>query len=371
MSLWPVGVASPCMQYIPRAGGCVNEIPPGMFFYHPELIICPKKYIQGKFRAKHFYYDQGADQYRAIFLGDLAGWPGWDARRIDFEASTGMAIGDPSKAPFVGVWGTAWTGLSVIGSYGQLWGIDPLAVFHTLNPLTMEPAAGSIAIDTRTWTGRPQYSCAVVNTMDDFFAGVSSWVVDCWEGMLTPQRVRVGRLRLPNVLGWMTYESRNYCWFVTKDGFILKADYRIPRWEMISKVQPSAEAAVGYACAFDTKRKRLAVLRMLNDAADGACRHQIEFYYPMVKPAFLTKPVPVTSKRAGRRVVLVANLVGDAGEGITPYTVDAEMVAPVEGRLVTPFSGTELGGRVSFQYQAPDEACEETIKLTTTVEEQL
>ena len=41
----------------------------------------------------------------------------------------------------------------------------------------------------------------------------------------------------------------------------------------------------------------------------------------------------------------------------------------VEGRLVTPFSGTELNGRVCFQYQAPHQACTETLGLKVTVEE--
>jgi len=54
---------------------------------------------------------------------------------------------------------------------------------------------------------------------------------------------------------------------------------------------------------------------------------------------------------------------------VTPYTVNGQMALPVAGRLITPFSGTELNGRVCFQYQAPDEACEETLQLDVTVEE--
>jgi len=91
----------------------------------------------------------------------------------------------------------------------------------------------------------------------------------------------------------------------------------------------------------------------------------------MVNPAQLTQPVPVTSLKAGKRVVLVAHLIVEAGEGVTPYTVNGELQEPVDGRLVTPFSGTEMSGRVCFQYQAPNEACEETLSLETEVEETL
>jgi hypothetical protein len=89
----------------------------------------------------------------------------------------------------------------------------------------------------------------------------------------------------------------------------------------------------------------------------------------MVSPAQLTQPVPVTSLRANQRIILAAHLIGEAGEGVTPYTVNGKMALPVAGRLITPFSGTELNGRVCFQYQAPDQACEETLQLDVTVEE--
>jgi len=150
---------------------------------------------------------------------------------------------------------------------------------------------------------------------------------------------------------------------------ICKADYQIPRWEMISTVQNPEADALKYFITYDTKRKRVVVFRQRPDAADGACQHQLEFYYPMVKAGQLTQPVPVTSLKAGNRIILAANLIGDAGEGVTPYTVQGEMLSPVEGRLVTPFSGTELNGRVCFQYQAPNQACTETLRLKVTVEE--
>ncbi len=92
------------------------------------------------------------------------------------------------------------------------------------------------------------------------------------------------------------------------------------------------------------------------------------WYWKQARPP---SSVPVTSLRTGKRIVLVANLVGDAGEGIVPYTVNGQLADPVSGRLVTPFTGTELGGRACFQYQAPDQACQDTLRLSVTVEEGL
>jgi hypothetical protein len=93
----------------------------------------------------------------------------------------------------------------------------------------------------------------------------------------------------------------------------------------------------------------------------------LEFYRPLYQVAGLTDPVPVTRLRAGEKVLFVAHLYGDNGEGVSPYTVNAAMEEPVEGRLLTPFSGTELNGAATFRYQAPAAGCTEKLKLSTTV----
>ena len=208
----------------------------------------------------------------------------------------------------------------------------------------------------------------MVNRIDNLLAAAANWTLDCWRNISTTPE-RFAQLRLPNVLNYLAYESRNYCWVITQDGVILKADYQIPRWEMISTVQNPEADALKYFITFDTKRNRVVVFRQRPDAADGACQHQLEFYYPMVTADQLTQPVPVTSLRGGNRILLVANLIGGAGEGVTPYTVTGELLSPVEGTLVTPFSNTELNGKVGFYYQPPDEGCTDTLELSVTVEE--
>jgi len=375
MSLWLMKTVAPCMAYIDN-GSCSATTPPlwgpNGLTYNGYLITCPRHFKQGKGSISHFYYDPATDLLRAIIAYTTTYWPGWDAQRLDFSPETGAWVNRDevlARQVFVGIWGTAWTGKATMGSYGLIYATDPVAKVNQIDPLTMNPAPGGWSIDPTKWSGHPIYSPVIVNRIDGILAGVSSWTLDCWRGMETANPEKFAQLRLPNVLGYMAYESRNYCWIITKDGVILKADYKIPRWEMISRVNAPEVESTGYAIAFDTKRKQVVVFRSRPDSADGACQHQLEFYYPMVSPAQLTQPVPVTSLRAGKRVILVAHLIGEAGEGITPYTINATLKEPVEGRLVTPFSGTELGGRVAFQYQAPDQACQETISLETTVEE--
>lgn len=375
MSLWCLRTVAPCMEYIDN-GKCYPSPgpPPQVWFYNPKLVTCPKHFQQGEGRLSHFYYDPGADLLRAIIIYVTTYWPGWDVQRLDFSAETGEWVNREdvlARKVFVGIWGSAWTGKCTMGSFNKLYAcMNTGTPINEVDPFTLNPVPGGWTVDPYKWNPKSIFSAAVVNRIDNHLAGVSSWTLDCWKNIGTAPE-RFGQLRLPNTLGYLAYESRNYCWIITRDGVICKADYKIPRWEMISKVQNPGLPATDFAIAFDTKRKQIVVFRSRPDAEDGACQHQLEFYYPMVNPAQLTQPVPVTSLRAGKRIVLVAHLIGEAGEGVTPYTVNGELAEPVEGRLVTPFSGTEMSGRVCFQYQAPNETCEETLALETTVEETL
>jgi len=359
------------MEYLDH-GQCYTGSPP--YPYGQTLLKCPRHYQQATNWVSNFFYDQGSDKLIAHIVLDASYWPSWDVRRYEFSAADGAwlnrgSVLSRSDDSWIGIWGAAYTQNATLGSFGKIYACRN-SEYYIREVLAScgEPVSGGWSVNPYTWNPKNIYRFAVVNRYDNLLVGASSWTLDCWQNIhATPERF--AQLRLPNVLNSLTYESRNYCWAITQDGVILKANYKIPRWEMISTVQNPTSDTKAYRIAFDTKRKRVEVFRHRLDAADGACQNQLEFYYPMVNAAQLTQPVPVNSLRAGNRIILAAHLIGDAGEGVTPYTVNGEMVAPVEGRLVTPFAGTELNGRVCFQYQAPDAACTETLQLDVTVEE--
>lgn len=367
MGLWHLNTVAPCMSYIDH-GSCVP--PPGpapaAFQYNQFLITCPRHYQQATASIANFFYEPGNDRLIVHVQLSQTAWPGWDVRRYEFDAATGVQIGDSES---IGIWGAAYTQAASVGSFNKIYACRRNEyLIREIDWRTANPVTGGWSVNPYTWNPKTIYFHAVVNRIDNLLAAVQHWTLDCWRTIGTTPEC-FGQLRLPNTLGYLAYESRNYCWIITQDGVILKADYQIPRWEMISTVQDPEADTVKYFISYDTKRKRVVVFRQRPDAADGACQHQLEFYYPMVNAAQLTQPVPVTSLRAGNRIILAAHLIGDAGEGVTPFTVEGELAAPVEGRLVTPFSGTELNGRVCFQYQAPDEACTETLELAVTAEE--
>lgn len=368
MSLWPVQTISPCITY--RSGTCVP--PPGPASgYNKYLLTCPRSYRETVLPtlSAGFFYAPGVDRLIYHTALNKVEWPSWDAKRYEFDAATGALVG-ASSGEWVGIWGIAYTKNATAGSLGKIYAcFASNTKIQEVSYSSLQPVAGGWWVDPyKNWNPKSIYQYAMVNQIDNLMVAAQNWTLDLWRNISTTPE-RWATLRLPNVISSICYESRKYCWVITVDGVILKANYLIPRWEMISTVQDPSADTLKYLITFDSKRNRVVVLRIRSDAADGACQIQLEFYYPMVKPATLTQPVPVTSLRSGNRVLLAANLIGDAGEGLTPYTVTGAMAPPVEGYLVTPFSGTEMNGRVCFQYQAPDIACTETLQLSVTVEE--
>jgi hypothetical protein len=372
MGLWNVKTVAPCMEYIDN-GSCTP--PPGPTgVYNKALLTCPKHYQQTTSSVANFFYEPGQDRLIAHILLSTTYWPSWDARRYEFDAETGEWLNSDSVLSrsddsWIGIWGVAYTRAATMGSFSKIYACrNSETKIREIMWECGEPVTNGWWVDPYTWTPKSIYGFAVVNRIDNLLAAAANWTLDCWRNISTTPE-RFAQLRLPNVVDYLAYESRNYCWVITKDGVICKADYQVPRWEMLSTVQDPETDTKQYLITFDTKRKRVVVFRHRPDAEDGACQNQLEFYYPMVKAGQLTQPVPVTSLRAGGRIILAAHLIGDAGEGLTPYTVNGELQAPVDGKLITPFSGTELNGRVCFQYQAPDISCDETLKLDVTVEE--
>jgi hypothetical protein len=373
MSLNLVSTVAPCIEY--QDWGTCWPVPPlyagGVGIYHyiygRRLVTCPRHYQEStKLNGIKFFYDPGADKYRAFFNLETMFWPGWGQRRYDFLASTGQQTLE--DAAYQSIINMPYTNMVSMGSYNALYATkNSEYLVRQVDPKSL--ATGIWSCDPWSWTPRSLYAFAIVNRVDGYFAGVSSWVIDHWRNLnSTPTKFAV--TRLPSTLSYMCYENRNYLWIICKDGTICKVDYQIPRYEMISTVQNPESDALGFAIAYDTKRKRICVLRIRPDAADGACQHQLEFYTPMIKATYLTAPVPINSLRSGNKVTFVSHLRGDAGEGATPYTVNAELAEPDIGRLSTPFSGTELSGRVSHQYLAPNDPCTDTIELSVEITEE-
>lgn len=353
MALYPVAAVSPCLSY-----NLWNGVQP-QYLYNPYLIAPPRIYAEEISGIAQFFYEPGNDLLVAYIMMNIIDWPGWAVYRYTWQAETGAFKEKVKKS----VW-LAWINHAGNGSLNKIF--TTRRDGSLIQEVTWDSLAyqGGWQADPSAWNPSTLFNYAVVNLQDGLLAGVSSWSLDIWNISGTPSLK--GSLRLPNTLGYLAYEDRRHCWITTKDGMVAKANYRIPRWEMLSAVQDPSPDAINYLCAFDTRRKRLAVFRQRPNAADGACRCQLEFYRPIYRVAGLTDPVPVSALRAGERVRFVSHLYGDAGEGVAGYMVNAALEAPALGEVLTPRGAAELNGAITFRYQAPAPG-QDTLQLSAMI----
>lgn len=381
MALWEVLLKAPCFDYI-DFGMCYDSPPSGFGWWWTDLIKCPKHYaesltIGGYRNTLQFFYNPSTDTLVGFAIIPHVS-AGYRIMRMQWNCDTGELVEEVQGAGSLAVMMTMMTTLSTtMGSYNKIYSVrGTTAAISEVDWWSLYPGAvffegGYVdhwTIYPKTWTPANTYYYAVANPQDGYLAACPAGGnrIDCWRNINTTPQL-IGSLYAPNDIAYMCWESRTIGWAICSNGTILKFNYTIPRIEMISTVQNPTDDTVVYRITFDTIRHRVVVLRVRTDAEDGACRAQLEFYYPMVKPFALTQPVPVSSLRTKNRVVLVAHLIGDAGEGLTPYIAYGTMVPPVEGLLVTPFTNVELNGRMSFQYQAPSTPCTETLQINVTV----
>lgn len=359
MALWPLATVPNCLPYTEYTGWAPGF--PGSF-YQSQLITPPRHYAESIDRFTHFFYEPSNDALVAFAWLDVIWWPGWAVSWFKWSASDGSYLGRGSA----NFWNMTYASGVGMGSYNKFFGFWVAdSHIYEFDWQGLYPNGGW-GINPTTWRPPSTFGQVVVNLQDNLIAGVKDWSLDVWSINGAPY-LR-GSLRLPNTLGALTYESRENCWIITHDGLIAKANYRVnpPRWEMLSAVQNPSPDATNYFCAFDTRRNRLAVLRVRPDAVDGACQCQLEFYRPLYRVAGLTDPVPVSPLRAGQVTRFVAHLYGDAGEGVASHLVNAALAAPALGEVVIPVAGSELNGAVTLGYQG-GAVGSDTLQLSATI----
>jgi len=363
VSLWFISEKAPCYSY-PLYDGTNAKTTP--ICYNQQLVTPPRLYTEAfsNYGAVKWFYDPGKDRLVLFSWFIITYWPGWAFRRLEFDAQTGAFLSETGTS----FWGGTYTNRVGVGSYQSFYATrNNTTKLYEVSGDTIQPLVGG-------WSFLPPtiLSACVVNLEDRLLAGSNGWFVFVWD-ISTGSALSRGSFRLPNTMDGLCYENRDNLWLITGTGQVLKMHYRVnpPRWSMFSCAQRDAEAA-GYRIAFDTRRNRLAILVLKNDATDGACRWEIEFYRPLVKVAAngLTEPVPVTAPGAGKEVKFVAHLFGEQGEGLGAYNIHAALSVPAQGSLLTPVAATHLNGSAAFLYKAPlTGGDQDTLELSAEIEQ--
>lgn len=325
--------------------------------YHPEWTT----YAERISSLYLFSYAPGDDSLNALCMLDQQHWPGWGIAWLKFSAETGQYIGRTILNGGI-LFNLTWSQWLGAGPYSKFYRLTQGTLLEC-DPIWLGATGWSSVISG--WSPAP-YALSnpcLVNPIDGLAVMCSGGSFAVYNLFASPPTL-IGELLSPAYdFTGLGIEDRSRCWVVTGSGVVLKANYAIPRWEVMSAVQSPAPDALKYLVTFDSFRKRVVVFRQRPDAANGACQSQIESYRPIYEAVGLTDPVPVEKVVAKANVRFVSHLYGDAGEGISAQTANVDLLPPVCGTVTSRMAVTELNGVIKMRYLAPSVAGADTLKV--------
>jgi hypothetical protein len=331
------------------------------------MIIHPDWIYSEKIAAVHaFYYNEASDCYHLVVMLSTSYYPGWAFANFKFNALDGSYAGRETSM-------TSDVYIAMTLAWSQWLGPGLNNVFYMLSNRTLNVVNLGDLRSTGEWTTQidswnpPVLSGAnpwMINRFDDIIGVCTAGGLRLY-GSINSTPTMVGELLLPtpSVTG-ISFEDRSRCWLVTSSGILLKVNYVLRRWEVLTAVDSPNPAAKTFKVAYDTKRKQIGVFTWLNDAPDGSCLSLLSVYRPLYKAFGLTDPVPVQKLIAGTNIKFISHLHGGAGEGVATNMAGIEILSPAHGRMTAASALVELNGAIPMRYVAPPTPVTDTLRVS-------
>lgn len=160
-----------------------------------------------------------------------------------------------------------------------------------------------------------------------------------WSNTLSNRRTHIYRISTHTYLGDIWTPNQTAGIVLTHDGFVYLHD--VGDWICVYDYagtfysafkNPRREtylgAKGGIAYGWDRFHKRLLMVGMVADNADGSPRVRVKGYYPEPLAAGLTPPLPLQVPRAGRTIHFLTHLYGEGGEPLSSRRVTANIAGP-------------------------------------------
>jgi len=280
-------------------------------------------------------YNPATDRYRFIALMSQYGWPSWSYQEWTIHPETGAVESHRTLVGF-GV-AHAWTGEVFSGGLNKL--------YATYANTAGEGKQGIIEL-TRddliptTW----QVANPIVNAtqISNLNLGISGMAV-CPERKLVTICTSGGGMYtydysnypatstlltwhpFPESYCWSAgYEDTQRMWALFSDNIwvpstsaqttLLKYNFFTGRVELVTELQKTDPPDRIAKVAWDSKRKKLGVMRIKAEDADGKANNAFEVYNPRPVMSFIAVPVNVSRLAPGLQVPFVTSLSGAKGE---------------------------------------------------------
>lgn len=336
-----------------------------------------QQYFESILLFDSFVYDAAIDRYRFITANNIANWPSWEYSTSIIHPETGA---EEERIPLVGyAVAHAWTGPCYNGGLNKIyaWRIEGKIVEVMLpdgiptqtmldNPLVTVTQVPALSASNFGFALSPE------RKMFTLLSGTYGIVT--YDYSTSPTATQVSRWPFPESFGWSVgYESDERCWMLFSGSIygssndarqtLLKYNYLLNRMELCTELQSAGAPDRMAMVAWDTKRKKLGVVRIKNDEPTGKHNNAFEIYSPHVAITQVTVPVNLKPMSKLATVPLVSHILGTKGEvgGLKEVTISA---SPTATLIKTPKQVTEANGRVEFEIIPPIAGASESISVS-------
>jgi hypothetical protein len=364
------------------------------------LCIPPKIYSESFAIFEEFVYDASIDRYRFTTWNWAAVAGGATITACLIHPETGV-LEHREDVPAYAV-GYAWTDPRCNGGLGKI-----TAGYIGISVHMVDPVGGEFygIVDVTQPGGLPSAAQAgrpyVTNVQVPNLAGTNMGHALCPERGLFVLVTLMGgsfvevydytpypsaavfkyRQLLPESFCWgIGYENDQNVWMLcsgsannsstpqgANDGrqSLMKYNFNTNRIELISELQTAGGVDRMAAIAWDTKRKKLAAIRVKNDDADGKHNNAFEIYAPRIAATRVTVPVNLSAISDEAVVPFVSHVLGSKGEAGASREVTISC-SPTAALVTTPRMVTEANGRVRFVLEPHTAGASETLTVSHT-----
>jgi len=325
-----------------------------------------------------FVYHAASDRYFLIVLTTQSDYPGWDYVRCIIHPETGAVEQRTSLGSAFAV-ARAWTSTMWNGGLNKTFAfynpypysiveVDPLVGLPNTTQIA-NPVVTSLQIPALTSTSYANLVCperrkiVLVSGVEGVVvydyaaypgAGVKLFAhpfseLFCWSGGYEDdQRV------------WLLFSGTLFGAANNGNQALFKYNFEYNRIELLSELQPSATPDTMAQICFDTKRKKLAAVRIKADSTDGAANNMFEIYSPRPAMSRITVPVNITRLAPDVRTQFRAHLLGTKAEGGASRVVELNNVSAL-GTLPRKQVYTEDSGAAQFEYRSSTDIMTDTV----------
>lgn len=363
--------------------------PPGATTGYHGWCGTGQQYFESIVLFDSFVYDAAIDRYRFVVWSNIANWPSWEISTVIVHPETGVV---ESRVLLVGyAVAHAWTDPMYNAA------LNKVVAGYIVVPLG-PGSAGYGIVDVTLPDGIPTTEQVnnpyVTQTQIPILAGTNfgyalsipkKYIAICTA--MSPTGVQVYDYSpypsaavfkwsqpLPETFTWgVGYEDEQYMWILSSgsnwntatDGrqSLLKYNYLRNRIELLTELQTAGSSDRMTGIAFDTKRKKLGVVRIRPDLTNGQHDNAFEIYAPQIAATKVTVPVNIVPISDESRVTFVSHVLGSKGEagGSREVTISC---SPTAALITTPKLITEANGRVDFTIEPHTAGASEAVTVS-------